>query len=61
MLTCADGIVFSCNGDSLFFCPLTGRMIYSILTKDIEKSIKEGDIENIKYMKDLKKKLVMDY
>ena len=55
MLTGADGIALSCNGDTLFFCPLTGRMIYSILTKDIEKAIKSGDTENIKVYEGFKK------
>ena len=55
MLTGADGIALSCNGDTLFFCPLTGRMIYSILTKDIGKAIKDGDTENIKVYEGFKK------
>ncbi len=42
MLTGADGIALSCDGEALFYCPLTGRMIYSILTSDIENFIKEG-------------------
>ena len=55
MLTGADGIALSCNGDTLFFCPLTGRMIYSILTKDIEKAIKDRKTENIKVYEGYKK------
>ena len=41
MLTGVDGIALSCNGDTLFFCPLTGRMIYSILTID-KKEASDG-------------------
>ena len=39
MLTGVDGIALSCNGDALYYCPLTGRMLYSILTKDIDKAL----------------------
>ena len=47
MLTGADGIALSCNGDTLFFCPLTGRMIYSVLTHDIEEAIKNEKTDDI--------------
>lgn len=47
MLTGADGIALSCDGEALFYCPLTGRMIYSILTSDIENFINEGKDINV--------------
>ena len=55
MLTGVDGIALSCNGDTLFFCPLTGRMIYSILTIDIEKAIKENKLNDIPIYEGFKK------
>ena len=55
MMTGADGIALSCNGDTLFFCPLTGRMVYSILTKDIEQAIKDGNTDNIHVYEGFKK------
>ena len=55
MMTGADGIALSCNGETLFYCPLTGRMIYSILTKDIESAIKEGNTSNIRVYEGFKK------
>ena len=55
MMTGADGIALSCNGDTLFFCPLTGRMIYSILTLDIEKAIKENKLNDITVYEGFKK------
>ena len=47
MLTGVDGIALSCSGETLFFCPLTGRMIYSVLTHDIEKAIKNQKTNDI--------------
>jgi len=55
MLAGVDGIALSCNGDTLFFCPLTGRMIYSILTLDIEKAIKENKLNDITVYEGFKK------
>ena len=56
MLTGVDGIALSCDGDVLFFCPLTGRMIYSILTKDIKKLIYNNkSIDDIKIYEGFKK------
>ena len=47
MMTGADGLALSCDGSTLFYCPLSGRMIYSILTSEIEKAIEKGDYNNI--------------
>ena len=55
MLTGADGIALSCNGDTLFYCPLTGRMIYSVLTSDIHKAIKNNKTDNITVYQGFKK------
>ena len=56
MLTGVDGIALSCDGDVLFFCPLTGRMIYSILTKDIKKLIYNNkSLDDIKIYEGFKK------
>ena len=44
MMTGVDGLALSCDGSTLFYCPLSGRMIYSILTSEIDKAI-----ENEKY------------
>ena len=55
MRTGVDGIALSCNGETLFYCPLSGRMIYSILTKDIHKAIHENKFDNIKIYEGFKK------
>ena len=55
MMTGADGIALSCDGEVLFYCPLTGRMIYSILTKDIDLAIKKGNTSDIKVYEGFKK------
>ena len=55
MMTGADGIALSCDGETLFFCPLTGRMIYSVLTKDIENAIKNGKNNEINVYEGFKK------
>ena len=55
MLTGVDGIALSCNGETLFFCPLTGRMIYSVLTSDIEDAIKNNKTDEIKVYHGFKK------
>jgi sugar lactone lactonase YvrE len=47
MMTGADGLALSCDGSTLFYCPLTGRMIYSVLTSEIDKAIEKGDYNNI--------------
>ena len=47
MMTGADGIALSCDGEALYYCPLSGRMIYSVLTKDIHKAIEENKTDSI--------------
>ena len=47
MMTGADGLALSCDGSTLFYCPLTGRMIYSVLTSEIDKAIEKGDYNDI--------------
>ena len=55
MMTGVDGLALSCDGKTLFYCPLTGRMIYSVLTLDIENAIKNGETNNIKVNPGFKK------
>ena len=55
MLTGADGIALSCDGETLYYCPLTGRMLYSVLTKDIEEAIKSGKTNDINVYQGYKK------
>jgi sugar lactone lactonase YvrE len=55
MMTGADGIALSCDGETLYYCPLSGRMIYSILTKDIHKAIEENKLNNITVYEGFKK------
>lgn len=55
MMTGVDGLALSCDGKTLFYCPLTGRMIYSVLTLDIENAIKNGKTNNIKVYPGFKK------
>ena len=55
MMTGADGIALSCDGSALFYCPLTGRMVYSILTSEIEKAIENGNYNDIKVYSAFKK------
>ena len=55
MMTGADGIALSCDGDALYYCPLSGRMLYSILTKDILKAIEENQLNNITVYEGFKK------
>ena len=55
MMTGADGIALSCDGETLYYCPLSGRMIYSILTKDIHKAIEENQLNNITVYEGFKK------
>ena len=55
MMTGADGIALSCDGEALYYCPLSGRMIYSILTKDILKAIEKNELNNITVYEGFKK------
>ena len=55
MMTGADGIALSCDGSALFYCPLTGRMVYSILTSEIDKAIENGDYNKITVYSGFKK------
>ena len=56
MLTGADGLALSCDGDALYYCPLTGRMVYSILTSDIKKLIYNNkSLDDIKIYEGFKK------
>ena len=41
MMTGADGIALSCDGDALYYCPLSGRMLYSILQEIYLKQLKK--------------------
>ena len=49
------GIALSCDGEALYYCPLSGRMIYSILKKDINKAIEENKLNNITVYEGFKK------
>ena len=55
MMTGVDGLALSCDGNVLFYCPLSGRMIYSILTSVIDKEIEKGNYNNIKIYSGFKK------
>ena len=55
MMTGVDGLALSCDGAAIFYCPLTGRMIYSILTEDIDKAIESGKSDDIKIYSAYKK------
>ena len=55
MMTGADGIALSCDGEALYYCPLSGRMLYSVLTKDIRKAIEENQLNNITVYEGFKK------
>ena len=55
MMTGADGLALSCDGSAVFYCPLTGRMIYSILVSEIEKAIENGKYNDIKVYPAFKK------
>jgi hypothetical protein len=47
MMTGADGLALSCDGSAIFYCPLTSRILYSILTSDIDKAIESGNYNDI--------------
>ena len=47
MMTGADGLALSCDGSAIFYCPLTSRILYSILTSDIDKAIENGNYNDI--------------
>ena len=55
MMTGVDGIALSCDGEVLYYCPLSGRMLYSVLTKDIHKAIEENQLNNITVYEGFKK------
>ena len=55
MMTGVDGIALSCDGSTLFYCPLSGRIIYSIFTSDIDKAIEKGNDNDIKIYSGYKK------
>ena len=55
MMTGVDGIALSCDGEALYYCPLSGRMLYSILTKDIHKAIEENQLNSITVYEGFKK------
>ena len=55
MMTGVDGLALSCDGGALFYCPLTGRMLYSVLTSDIDKAIANKEYDNIKVYSAFKK------
>ena len=55
MMTGADGLALACDGSAIFYCPLTGRMVYSILTSDIDKYIESGNSDDIKVYSAYKK------
>jgi len=55
MMTGADGLALACDGSAIFYCPLTGRMVYSILTSDIDKYIESGNNDDIKVYSAYKK------
>ena len=55
MMTGADGLALSCDASTLFYCPLSGRMIYSILTNEIDQAIKTGKFNEIKVYSAFKK------
>ena len=51
MQTGVDGIALSCNGKTLFYCPLSSRMIYSISTESILEAINENNLNNLTNIK----------
>jgi len=55
MMTGVDGIALSCDGRVLYYCPLTGRMIYSIFTEEIEMAIKNNKTDEIPVYEGFKK------
>jgi sugar lactone lactonase YvrE len=55
MMTGVDGIALSCDGEALYYCPLSGRMLYSILTKDIHNAIEKNQLNNITVYEGFKK------
>ena len=55
MMTGADGLALSCDGSTLFYCPLSGRMLYSVLTNEIDKAIEKNNLDEIKVYSAFKK------
>ena len=55
MMTGADGLALSCDGSTLFYCPLSGRMLYSVLTNEIDKAIEKNNFNDIKVYSAFKK------
>ena len=55
MMTGADGLALSCDGSALFYCPLSGRIVYSVLTSEIDKAIEKGNYNNINVYSAFKK------
>ena len=55
MMTGVDGLALSCDGKALFYCPLTGRILYSVLTSDIDKAIENKKYDDIKVYSAFKK------
>ena len=55
MMTGVDGIALSCDRETLYYCPLSGRMLYSLLTKDIHKAIEENQLNSITVYEGFKK------
>jgi len=55
MMTGVDGLALSCDGKALFYCPLTSRILYSVLTSDIDKAIESKKYDDIKVYSAFKK------
>ena len=55
MMTGVDGLALSCDGKALFYCPLTSRILYSVLTSDIDKAIENKKYDDIKVYSAFKK------
>jgi len=48
IMTGADGIALSCDGKTLYYTPLTSRMLYSISTDILRSGDTQKAIENVK-------------
>ena len=48
IMTGADGIALSCDGNTLYYTPLTSRILYSISTEILRSGDNQKAIENVK-------------
>ena len=55
MMAGVNGLALSCDQKVLYYCPLNGRMLYSVLTKDIHKAIEKNQLNNITVYEGFKK------